>query len=119
MRQGSIRRPLDVVADPPFHEEGLRAADVGVGVDAFLHGVVHHAARGDGLCCLEVKRWVRVGGGGLGGGIGKGRGGQEEGREEAEEEKGRSVRLVRVPVRARPAAMTDWALGMCIFAAGC
>ena len=64
-----------------------------------------------------------MGGGGLGGGIGEGRGGegrggQEEGREEAGEEKGRSVRLVRVLVRARPAAMTAWALGMCIFA-GC
>jgi hypothetical protein len=52
--QGALGAPFEIVAIVFFDEEGTGAPAVAVTIDAFLDGVVHDFAGGDGGYC-QVK----------------------------------------------------------------
>lgn len=54
VRERAVRRPLEVVARALGHEERLGAADVALGVETLLDGVVHDLTLGDGVACKSA-----------------------------------------------------------------
>ena len=108
VRERALGAPFDRIARRLGHEERLGAARVAVLVAAFLDGVVHDAALGDGGGWGEVSQTAEAYGGGWAihspafwvedVGLSREVSRQEEPRED--------LRSVSVPVSARPAAIT-------------